>query len=83
MNMDTRIDIELKKNLKYEFAGTEELTFEESRRSIPSHLIISYIYLNTCTILETIFEKRLETLPVDLTELRNKCKYKAVFPILP
>ena len=83
MNMDIRIDIELKKNFKYEFAGTEELTFEELRRSIPSHLIISYIYLNTCTILETIFKKRLETLPVDLTELRNKCKYKAVFPILP
>ena len=59
MNMDIRIDIELKKNFKYEFAGTEELTFEESRRSIPSHLIISYIYLNTCTILETIFKKQL------------------------
>lgn len=81
MNMDIRIDIELKKIFKDEFAGTDELTFEESR--IPSHLIISCIYLNTCTTLEAIFKKRLETLPVDLTELRNKCKYKAVFPILP
>ena len=56
MNMDICIDVELKNVFKSYMVGNDELTFEEFRRSIPSHLIFSGIYLNICTILEIIFK---------------------------
>ena len=80
------IDIPLEKEFfKYNLVRDPQLTFEKFQMSIPLHFLCGKInvhfrfglnnLLNSCEILKAIFKKRLETLPADLSELKNKCQH--------
>ena len=80
------IDIQLEKEFfKYKLIRDPQLTFEKFQMSIPLHFLcgnknLHFLFgrnnlLNSCEILKAIFKKRLETLPADLSELKNKCQH--------
>ena len=72
-----------KKFFKKNLVGDPQLTFEEFKRSIPLHFLCGHNnLLNSYEILKAIFKKRLETLPADLSELKNKCQHKDQMQLL-